>query len=80
MGEIVQTDRKQVMDDTTVQIYFLVFQLLHQQIYYYLCITKKVISGICCRPLSWVQDKMAANHYVNHSSLYQMLRIKIQLD
>ena len=47
----------------------------NQQIYYCFCITKKVISDVCCRPLSWKHNKMAAKQHVNNSSLYPMLCI-----
>ena len=36
---------------------------------------KKVISDVCCRPLSWKQNKMAAKQHVKKSSLSQMLCI-----
>ena len=36
---------------------------------------KKVISNLCCSPLSWKQNKMAAKQHIINSSLYQILCI-----
>ena len=59
----LHNDKKWLRPDTTVQIDFFLSTVTffsNQQIYYCFCITKKVISDVCCRPLSWKQNKMVA--------------------
>ena len=42
----------------------------YQQMYYYFCITKRVILDVCCHLLPWKQNKMATKQHISNSSLY----------
>ena len=78
-GGVVSVNSQVVLrPDSTVQTDFFFFQLsqffFHTSRYSITSASqKKVISDVYCLPLSWKRNKMATKHYVNHSSLYQML-------